>query len=81
MFLEIYSLFLVLRLPSTVTNYESFSFRATDDRLQSLIALPNLLKNESGKFLYSSLVNSQLLQSSVVFTWKSYKMLRSIFNL
>ena len=73
-----YSLFLVFRLPSTVTNSESFSFNATFDKLHNLMALPNLLKNDSGKFLYSSLVNYQLAQSSDVLVSKFSKMLKSI---
>lgn len=78
MFLEMYSLFLVFMLPSTVTNSESFSLNATVERLHSLMALPNLLKKERGKSLYSSLVNYQLAQSLVVWIWKSSRMLRSI---
>ena len=79
MFLEMKSLFFVFKLPYTTINSASSLFNATFDKLHSLIAFPNLLKNDKGKFLYSSFANYQLLQLSLVFTWKSYSILKSIF--
>jgi hypothetical protein len=53
MVLEMYYLFFVLVLPSTTTKSASSLFGAIVDKSQNLIALPNLLKNERGKSLYS----------------------------